>query len=52
MSFEFVKTSVKVVVLNALNISGLNAGTKYFFVVTAVNVEDQQSLISNESPIQ
>jgi predicted RNase H-related nuclease YkuK (DUF458 family) len=48
MSFEFVKTSVKFAVLNALNISGLDAGTKYFFVVTTVNVEEQESRISNE----
>ena len=52
MSFGFVKTSVKIAVLNALNISGLDAGTKYFFVVTAVNAEEQESRISMKSPIQ
>ncbi len=29
-------------------ISGLDQGTKYFFVVTAVNTEERESRISNE----
>ena len=48
MCFGFVKTSVKIAVLNALNISSLGAGPKCFFVVTAVNAEAQESRISNE----
>jgi len=31
-----------------ITISDLDAGTKYFFVVTAVNTEEQESRISNE----
>jgi hypothetical protein len=46
MSFGFVKISVKIALLNAPNISGLDAATKYFFVMTAVNAEE--SRISNE----
>lgn len=48
MSFGFVKTSVKFAVLNALNISGLDAGTTFLFVMSAVNTEEQESRISNE----
>ena len=48
MSFGSVKTSVKIAVLNAPSISGLDAGTNYSFVVTAVNAEEQESRISNE----
>ncbi len=52
MSFGFVKTSVKNAVLNAPNISGLDTGTKYFFVVTSVNAQEQESRISMKSSIQ
>jgi hypothetical protein len=48
MSFGFVKTSVNVAVLNALNISGLDEGTTFLFVVSAVNAEEQESRISDE----
>ena len=41
MSFGFVKTSVKVAVLNALNISGLDEGTTFLFVESADNAEEQ-----------
>jgi hypothetical protein len=48
MSFGFVKTSVKFAVLNALNISGLDAGTTFLFIMNAFNAEEQESRISNE----
>ena len=48
MRFGVVKTNIKIAVLNAPNISGLDAGTMRFFVVTAVNAEEQESRISNE----
>jgi hypothetical protein len=46
MSFGFVKTSVKFAVLNAPNISRLDARTTFFFVVSAVNAEEPESRIS------
>jgi hypothetical protein len=47
VSFGFVKTG-KIAVLNVLNISGLDAGTRCFFVATTVNAEEPESRISNE----
>ena len=47
MSFGFVKTSVKVAVLNAPNI--FQAAMRVLSI-SAVNAEEQESRISNEAP--